>query len=68
VEQVLARVATIIAYPADDPRSTLLLMLAFVAMGLLIAVILLAVASPRRTAPDERTPANPDEPSEERSD
>jgi len=68
VEQLLDRVTTIIAYPADDPRATLLLMLAFVALGLLIAVVLLAVASPRRTTPDEVTPANPDESSDERGD
>jgi len=62
VEQALDRATMILAYPADDPRATLLLMLAFVALGLLIAVVLLAVASPRRKAPDEGAPGNPDEP------
>ncbi len=55
MDQAIARLQETLAYPAQDPRATLLLMLAFVALGMLIAVILLAIASPRRPAPESET-------------
>ncbi|MDO9108437.1 MAG: hypothetical protein Q7U89_05540 [Coriobacteriia bacterium] len=48
MELATQRLIDVLAHPADDPKATLLLMLASVALGLLIAVILMAVASPRR--------------------
>ncbi len=56
MQQAIDRLTDMLAYPADDPRATMLLMLAFVALGLLIAVVLLAVASPRRKAPETIEP------------
>jgi len=41
-----ARVRHVVAYPADDTAATLVVVLAVVAFGLLLAVILFALASP----------------------
>lgn len=53
------RLIDVLAHPADDPRATLLLLLASVALGLLIAVILMAVASPRRGSLDDHVSEGP---------
>lgn len=64
MDQAIQTALDILAHPAEDPRATMLLMLAFVALGLLIAVVLLAIASPRRATPDDaeafEAPDDPD--------
>lgn len=65
MDRLIEQAQRILAYPADDPRATLLLVLAFVALGLLIAVVLLAVASPRHAAPVDDVVGVTDEPIDE---
>jgi len=64
VDQAIQTALDMLAHPAEDPRATMLFMLAFVALGLLIAVILLAIASPWRATPDTEVADAPVDPSE----
>lgn len=46
----IERALDALRYPADDPQATLVVVLAVVALGLLVAVLLMAIASPRHPA------------------
>lgn len=60
MNDVLQRALHTLAYPTDDPNKTVLLVLAVVVFGVLVAVILMAIGSPRRESENESV--TPDEP------
>ncbi len=53
MNEVLTRAIDALTYPADDLQATLVVVLAVVAFGLLVAFTLFALASPRRRRPYE---------------
>lgn len=50
--ETIDRLINAVQYPLDDPSQTLLAVLVVVVAGLLLAVALIAVASPGRTQDD----------------
>jgi hypothetical protein len=50
VTDAISRAIDTLRYPADDPTATAVIALAVVVLGLLVAVVLMAFASPGRKA------------------
>ena len=53
MNEVLSRAIHALTFPADDLQATLVVVLAIVALGLLIAFMLFALASPRHRQTSE---------------
>lgn len=60
VSSLIDRAISALQYPADDPQATLVVVLAIVALGLLVAAVLMAIASPRQHT-DSNGSDTPDE-------
>lgn len=56
---VFERLVDAVRYPLDDPNQTLIAVLALVVAGLLVAIILIAVASPNRRREDPGSDEGP---------